>query len=113
MATEELIERLLNAFQDLKKNFESRPTAWEEHITQSELSYLREIFSDRRNVLAECLMDIDQQIRVSVISVEDYMRIHRIMQMLNERLSELGAEPVALPEGLPGGNVADMIISRI
>jgi hypothetical protein len=64
MASEELIERLLNVFQDLKKNLESRPTGWEEHITQAELSCLREIFSERRNAVGECLADIDQQISI-------------------------------------------------
>ena len=113
MASEELIERLLNVFQDLKKNLESRPTGWEEHITQAELSCLREIFSERRNAVGECLADIDQQIFACVMLIEEYASTCRVLDVLNQRISRLGAEPIRLPEGLPGGNVADMIISRI
>jgi hypothetical protein len=113
MASEELIERLLKVLQDLKKNFENRPTGWEAHITQAELSCLREIFSERRNAVAECLADIDQQIFACVLLVEDYVRTQRILGMLNERIARLGEEPALLPEGLPAGTVADMIIARI
>ena len=113
MAAEESIERLLGIFQDLKKNFEGHPSAWEEHITEAELSCLKELISDQRNFLSDCVADIDQQILVCVLLVEDYLRACRILAMLSERTSRLGTELVPLPPALPAGSVADIIVSRI
>ena len=110
---EYLSDRLLQAFLNMKNNFEQQVRSLDGHLAEAQLEYFKEMFDTQKSTAADCLNGIDQKVLDCLAHIEQYKRIHSALSSLNEKLSQLGVEPFALPEALPAEDLGSIITSRI
>ena len=120
MRTEQSYDRLMQTLLDMKKNFEDQIHSFEdqmhslsEHIVRANVDDLRHVFEQKKAALIECVVRIDQKIFDCVAQVEEYKRMYSDLGALKEKLRELGADSIEMPESLPTGNLGGMIEARI
>lgn len=113
MREEQTYERLLQALRDLQAEIEERVRPVAEQVIHAEVERLRSLSEQRRSTLSQCLAGIDESILGCRAQLAEYNQSHADLDMLNEKLSKLGAEPVAVPDYLPTVSLADLIVSRI
>ena len=63
--------------------------------------------------LSECLEEIDDNILACRQYLQDYERIRSSLFALNEKLTQLGAESVPLPDGLTTSDLGEIVRQRI
>jgi hypothetical protein len=78
---------------------------------QQEVERLRSESEQQRSILEECLAHIDQSILTCRAQINEYRQTRSDLVALNERLVNLGAESVAVPDHLPAENLEDLILA--
>ncbi len=113
MREEQSYERLLQALQDMKSEIAKQIRPVEEQIIQANVDHLRQTFSQESRKLAKCLEEIDDNIMACRQYLHDYDRIRSSLYSLNEKLIQLGAESIQVPDGLPTSDLGEIIRQRI
>jgi primosomal protein N'' len=85
----------------------------EEQIIEANRDHLRQAFSQESRKLNECLEEIDDNIMACRQYLQEYERIRSGLQGLNEKLAQLGAESLQVPDGLPTHDIHEIMRSRI
>jgi hypothetical protein len=97
----------------MKRDLAQRIRPLELDIIEANRAYLREIFDLNIRRLSRCLEKIDETTLASRQHLERYKSIRLELQALNDRLTQLGAAPLELPVGPTGGDLGEMILSRV
>ena len=113
MREEQSYERLLQALQDMKNEIAKQIRPVEEQIIQANVDHLRQTFTQESRRLTKCLEEIDDNILACRQYLQDYERIRSSLHSLNEKISQLGAESLQLPDGLPTSDLGDIVRQRI
>lgn len=113
MREEQSYERLLQALQDMKNEIAKQIRPVEEQIIQANVDHLRQTFSQESRRLSKCLEEIDDNILACRQYLQDYERVRSSLFALNEKLAQLGAESVQVPDGLPTTDLGDIVRQRI
>ncbi len=95
MREEQSYERLLQALQDMKSEIAKQIRPVEEQIIQANVDHLRQTFGQESQRLSKCL-----GIRSGLFA-------------LNEKLTQLGAESIVIPDGLPTADLGEIVRQRI
>jgi primosomal protein N'' len=113
MREEQSYERLLQALQDMKSEIAKQIRPVEEQIIQANVDHLRQTFSQESRKLSKCLEEIDDNIMACRQYLQDYERIRSSLHGVNEKLSQLGADSIQLPDSLPTSDLGDIVRQRI
>src|SRR4029453_3431373 len=113
MREEESFERLLQALQDMKSEIAKQIRPVEEQIIQANVDYLRQTFTQESRRLCKCLEGIDDNILACRQYLQDYERIRSSLYGLNEKLAQLGAESIQIPDSLSTSDLGDIVKQRI
>ena len=113
MREEQSYERLLQALQDMKNEIAKQIRPVEEQIIQANIDHLRQTFSQESRRLSKCLEEIDENILACRQYLQDYERIRSSLYALNEKLTQLGAESVQIPDGLATTDLGEIVRQRI
>lgn len=113
MREEQSYERLLQALQDMKSEIAKQIRPVEEQIIQANVEHLRQTFSQESRRLAKCLEEIDDNILACRQYLQDYERIRNSLHSLNEKITQLGAQSIQVPDGLPTTDLGDIVRQRI
>lgn len=113
MREEQSYERLLQALQDMKSEIAKQIRPVEEQIIQANVEHLRQTFGQESRRLAKCLEEIDDNILACRQYLQDYERIRNSLQNLNEKITQLGAQAVQVPDGLPTTDLGEIVRQRI
>jgi len=113
MKEEQSYERLLQALQDMKTEIARQIRPVEEQIIQANVDHLRQMFNQESRKLNKCLEEIDDNILACRQYLLDYDRIRSSLHGLNEKLSQLGADAIQIPEGLPSLDLGEIVRQRI
>ena len=113
MREEQSYERLLQALQDMKSDIAKQIRPVEQQIIQANVDHLRQSFSQESRRLSKCLEEIDDNILACRQYLHDYERIRSGLRMLNEKLVQLGADAIALPDGLATTDLGEILRQRI
>ena len=113
MKEEQSYERLLQALQDMKAEIAKQIRPVEEQIIQANVDHLRQTFNQEGRRLNKCLEEIDDNILACRQYLQDYERIRSSLHALNEKLCQLGADAIQVPDGLPSADLGDIVRRRI
>jgi primosomal protein N'' len=113
MREEQSYERLLQALQDMKNEIAKQIRPVEEQIIQANVDHLRQTFSQESRRLSKCLEEIDDNILACRQYLQDYERIRSSLYSLNDKLVQLGAESIQVPDNLPTTDLGEIIRQRI
>jgi DUF438 domain-containing protein len=113
MREEESFERLLQALQDMKNEIAKQIRPVEEQIIQANVDHLRQIFNQESRRLNKSLEEIDDNILACRQYLQDYERIRSSLHGLNEKLAQLGAESLPVPDGLLTSDVGEIVRQRV
>ena len=113
MREEQSYERLLQALQDRKSEIAKQIRPVEEQIIQANVDHLRQTFGQESQRLSKCLEEIDDNILACKQYLQDYERIRSGLFALNEKLTQLGAESIVIPDGLPTADLGEIVRQRI
>ena len=113
MKEEQSYERLLQALQDMKVEITKQIRPVEEQIIQANVDHLRQTFSQESRKLNKFLEEIDDNILACRQYLLDFDRIRSSLHGLNEKLSQLGAETIHVPDGLPCADLGEIVKQRI
>ena len=113
MREEQSYERLLQALQDMKSEIAKQIRPVEEQIIQANVEHLRQTFSQESRRLSKCLEEIDDNILACRQYLQEFERIRSSLYGLNEKLAQLGAESISIPDGLPTTDLGEIIRQRI
>ena len=112
MREEQSYERLLQALQDMKSEITKQIRPVEEQIIQANVDHLRQTFNQETRRLSKCLEEIDDNILACRQYLQDYERIRSSLYALNEKLTQLGAESIQIPDGLPTTDLGEIVRQR-
>jgi len=113
MREEQTYERLLRVLHDMQAQIEERVRPVAEQVVQVEVERLQSLSMHQKSILNDCLALIDQTILDCRIQLEEYRQTRSALLVLNQRLADLGAEPVAVPDHFPTENLGDLILARL
>src|SRR5688572_33233178 len=113
MREEQSYERLLQALQDMKNEIAKQIRPVEEQIIQANVDHLRQTFNQESRRLSKCLEEIDDNILACRQYLQDYERIRSSLYGLNEKLTQLGAQSIQVPDGLPTADLGGIVRERI
>ena len=113
MREEQSYERLLQALQDMKSEIAKQIRPVEQQIIQANIDHLRQSFSQESRRLSKCLEEVDDNILACRQYLQEYERIRAGLNMLNEKLIQLGADKLVLPDGLATSDLGEVIRQRI
>jgi primosomal protein N'' len=113
MREEQSYERLLQALQDMKSEIAKQIRPVEQQIIQANVDHLRQSFSQESRRLSKCLEEIDDNILACRQYLQDYERIRSGLKMLNEKLIQLGADAIPIPDGLATTDLGEIVRQRI
>jgi primosomal protein N'' len=113
MSEEQSYERLLQALQDMKSEITKQIRPVEEQIIQANVEHLRQTFNQESRRLCKCLEEIDDNILACRQYLQDYERIRSSLYGLNEKLTQLGAQSIQVPDGLPTADLGGIVHERI
>ena len=113
MKEEQSYERLLQALQDMKAEIAKQIRPVEEQIIQANVEHLRQTFNQESRRLIKCLEEIDDNILACGQYLLDYDRIRSSLHSLNEKLCQLGADSIRVPDGLPSADLGEIVRQRI
>jgi chromosome segregation ATPase len=113
MKEEESFERLLQALKDMKAEIAKQIRPVEEQIIQANIDHLRQSFSQQSRDLNHCLEEIDEHLVACQQYLQDYERIRASLNGLNEKLTQLNAESIQIPDSLPTADLGEVIRQRI
>ena len=113
MKEEQAYERLMRTLHEMQTQIEEGVTPVAEQVVQREVERLRSQSEQQKSILQECLADIDQSILNCRAQIDEYRQTRSDLVALNERLANLGAESVVVPDHFPAENLGDMILARL
>ena len=113
MKEEESFERLLQALHDMKREIAKQIRPVEEQIIQTDVEYVRHSFNEESRNLNKCLEEIDHSILACRQVLQDYEQIRSDLDELNEKLSQMGAERIAVPDRLPTTEFDEIVQQRL
>jgi primosomal protein N'' len=113
MREEQSYERLLQALQDMKSEIAKQIRPVEQQIIQASVDHLRQSFSQESRRLSKCLEEIDDNILACRQYLQDYERIRLGLKTLNEKLIQLGADAIPIPDGLTTTDLGEIVRQRI
>jgi primosomal protein N'' len=113
MREEQSYERLLQALQDMKGEIAKQIRPVEQQIIQANIDHLRQSFSQESRRMSKCLEEIDDNILACRQHLQDYERIRAGLKMLNEKLVQLGADAIPVPNGLATTDLGEVVRQRI
>ena len=113
MREEQTYERLLRVLHDMQAQIEERVRPVAEQLVQVEVERLQSLSMHQKSILNDRLALIDQTILDCRIQMEEYRQTRSALLVLNQRLADLGAEPVAAPDHFPTENLGDLILARL
>ena len=113
MREEQSYERLLQALQDMKSEIAKQIRPVEEQVIQANVDHLRQTFIQESRRLSKCMEEIDDNILACRQYLQEHERIRSSLQVLNQKLTQLGAESVQLPDGLPTTDLGETVRQRI
>jgi len=113
MREEQSYERLLQALQDMKGEIAKQIRPVEQQIIQASVDHLRQSFSQENRRLSKCLEEIDDNILACRQYLQDYERIRLGLKTLNEKLIQLGADAISIPDGLTTTELGEIVRQRI
>jgi hypothetical protein len=113
MRAEQNYERLMQALLDMKKNFEGQMRTLDEQIVQANIDHLKHLFEQKKTLLMECANGIDQKILECIAHVDEYKRLYADLVTLNDKLHELAADSIDMPESLLPEDLRGIIDTRI
>jgi hypothetical protein len=113
MKEEQAYDRLMRTLRDLQERIEDGVRPMAEKVVQTEIERLRGLSEQQISVLKDCLARIDQSLLNCRVQVDDYRQTRSDLVALNERLANLGAEPVAIPDHFPSENLGDLLLARL
>jgi hypothetical protein len=113
MNEEQAYERLMRTLRDMQARIEEGVRPMAEQVFQTEVERLRGLSEQQISILHDCMARIDQSILNCRAQMDDYCRTRSELVALNERLADLGAEPVAVPDHFVAENLGDLILSRL
>jgi chromosome segregation ATPase len=113
MKEEESFERLLQALKDMKNEIAKQIRPVEEQIVQANIDYLRHSFNQQARDLCRCLEEIDDHLLACREYLQDYERIRSSLHGLNEKLGQLNAESLQVPDSLPTADLGELLRQRI
>jgi primosomal protein N'' len=113
MREEQSYERLLQALQDMKTEIAKQIRPVEQQIIQANIDHLRQAFSQESRRLSKCLEEIDDNILACRQYLQDYERIRSGLHMLNEKLIQLGADKIPVPDALGTTDLGEIVRQRI
>jgi chromosome segregation ATPase len=113
MKEEESFERLLQALKDMKGEIAKQIRPVEEQIIQANVDYLCHTFNQQTHELNRCLEKIDEHLLACRETLQHYERIRSNLHGLNEKLTQLNAENIQIPDSLPTSDLGEIIKQRI
>lgn len=113
MREEQSYERLLQALQDMKSEIAKQIRPVEEQIIQANVEHLRQTFAQESRKLSKSLEEIDDHILACRQYLQDYERIRASLFVLNEKMVQLGAQSIQVPDGLPTADLGEIVRQRI
>ncbi len=113
MKEEDSFERLLLALQDMKTEITKQIRPVEEQLIQTNIEHLRHSFNEESQNLNKCMEEIDDNILACRKYWQDYERISSELDAANEKLIQMGIEPVSVPDRLSSGDFAEALQRRI
>ncbi|HWO41760.1 MAG TPA: hypothetical protein VNO43_08160 [Candidatus Eisenbacteria bacterium] len=113
MREEQSYERLLQALQDMKNEIAKQIRPVEEQIIQANVDHLRQTFEKESRRLAKCLEEIDENILACRHYLHEYEKIRSTLHGLNERMAQLGAEGLQIPDSIPTTDLGEVVRQRI
>jgi len=113
MKEEQAYERLMQALHEMQTEIEEGVIPVAEQVVQREVERLRSQSGQEKSILQECLAHIDQRILNCRAQIDEYRQTRSDLVALNERLANLGAESVMVPDHFPAENLGDMILARL
>lgn len=113
MKEEQAYERLMQALHEMQTEIEEGVIPVAEQVVQREVERLRSQSEQEKSILQECLAHIDQSILNCRAQIDEYRQTRSDLVALNERLANLGAESVMVPDHFPAENLGDMILARL
>ena len=84
-----------------------------QQVLQQEIDRLRSESEQQKSILQDCLVHIDQSILNCRAQIDEYRQMRSELVALNERLANLGADPVTVPNHFPSENLGDLILARL
>ena len=113
MKEEQSYERLLRVLHDMQAQIEERVRPVAEQVVQAEVERLQNLSIQKRSILKDCLALIDQTILDCRGQMEGYRQTRSALSAVNERLADLGGEPIAVPDHFPTESLGDLILARV
>jgi DNA repair exonuclease SbcCD ATPase subunit len=113
MKEEQAYERLMRTLHEMQTQIEEGVTPVAEQVVQRAVERLRSQSGQEKSILQECLAHIDQSILNCRAQIDEYRQTRSDLVALNERLANLGAESVMVPDHFPAENLGDMILARL
>src|SRR4249920_119125 len=113
MKEEQAYERLMRALHEMQAQIEEGVIPVAEQVVQREVERLRSQSEQQKSILQECLAHIDQSILNCRAQIDEYRQTRSDLVALNERLANLGAESMAVPDHFPAEKLEDLILARL
>jgi hypothetical protein len=113
MSQEQYYERLLLALEEMKRELAQKIRPLQLQIIEANREYLRETFDLNIRRLNRCLEKIDEKTLAFRQHLEEYNSIRSELQILNDKIEQLGAVPLDVPSVPGSGDLSDVITSRL
>ena len=113
MREEQSYERLLQALQDMKGEIAKQIRPVEEQIIQANVDHLRQSFGQESRRLSKCIEEVDDNILACRQYLQEHERIRASLAAINQKLIQLGAEGVQVPDGLSTSDLGEIVRQRI
>ena len=110
MKDEPAHESLTRTLHEVQAQIDVRPVA--EQVPR-QVERLRSESERQKSILQDCLAHIDQSILNCQAQIDEYRQMRSALVALNERLANLGADPVTIPDHFPSENLGDLILARL
>lgn len=113
MKEQQAYERPMRSVGGMQAQIEGGVRPAVEQFAQAEVERLRSLSEQQKAILRDCLAHIDQSILNCRAKVDEYRQTRSDLAALNERLANLGAEPMTIPDHFPTENLGDLMLARL
>jgi ACT domain-containing protein len=113
MKTEPAYDAVFQALVDIRKNLDEKISLLDEQIRRAQLECLDNAFQQQKEALVECLDGIDQQMITLSVYIEEYQHLRGSLRNVNEKIAELGGNPLVMPETIEGDSLVEVLAGRL